>query len=410
MNQNVGLISLGGYLPAKPISEAQKKKLVHYLRTNTSLHPEYINEIEQTGKLPGSVETNFDGWESKPWFGAWVKSLPEKKQANPFQGTKERRRVPMDPVSVRESVIPHPMLPSDAETIAGALAIVNAGVDPDEIDLVLSHAQVPDRPLPTNASLIQHKLGLKNAGAYTVDTCCSTFVTMMEVATALVKSGIKKKVLLVSSILDSIINDKSTYWSVDTGDAALGGIITATEDGTGYLSSFSTSRGECHDGVVFTERPPLLLKKPELGSDHSQHFVTFLNRDSLKKIATNAQRDLKHVVDKALEKTDLSVGDLDFFVTHQPVAWAGNVWREGIGMPEEKFHQTFDKYANIATCSAGVNLLEAIEEGRIKKGDKVLVASSGAGENHIALLMIVPDALIDNLCAPAHAFNGYTSA
>lgn len=395
-NKSVGLISLGGYLPAKELKEDQVEKLVKYLRKHTNLHEWYINEIESTGKLPGDIETNYDGWESKPWYDAWVKSLPEKKQANPFQGTTERRRVPMDPGSVKESVVPHPMLPSDAETIAGALAIVNAGIDPDEIDLVLSHSQVPDRPLPTNASLIQEKLGLKNAGAYSVDTCCSTFVTMMEVATAMVKTGIKKKVLIVSSILDSIINDKSTYWSVDTGDASLAGIITSVEEGEGYLSSFSNSHGDRHDGVVFAERSPMLFKKPELGSDCKQHFVTFLNQESLKRIAKNAQSDLKHAVDQTLEKIDYNIDNIDFFVTHQPVSWAGNAWREAIDIPEEKFFETFEKYANIATCSAGVNLLEAIENNKIKAGDNLLIASSGAGENHIALVMKVPAQLIAN--------------
>lgn len=396
VNKAVGLISMGGYLPAKELTDKQRDALVAYLRKHTKLNEEYIKTIETTGKLPGTVETNYDGWESKPWFEAWVKSLPEKKQKDPFQGTKERRRVPMDPVSIKESVYPHPMIPSDAETIAGALAIVNAGINPDDIDLVLSHSQVPDRPLPTNASLIQHKLGLKNAGAYTVDTCCSTYVTMVEVATAMIKSGIKKNVLIISSIIDSIINDKSTYWSVDTGDASIAGIVSEVNDGEGYLSSYSDSHGDRHDGVVFSERSPLLLKRAELGPDYKQHFVTFLNQDSLKRIARNATTDLKFVVDKALEKINTSVEDLDFFVTHQPVAWAGNAWREAVGVKESKFYQSFEKYGNIATCSAAVNLLEAIEKGLIKSGDKVLMASSGAGENHIAIVMNIPKLLVEN--------------
>lgn len=395
--KNVGIVSMGGYLPAKELKANQKEKLTNYLKANTELPQEYIEHIEQTSTLPGTIETNYDGWESKPWFNAWVQSIPEKKRANPFQGTKERRRVPLDPTSVRESVIAHPMLPSDAETIAGALTIVNSGISPDDIDLVLSHAQVPDRPLPANASLVQHKLGLKNAGAYAVDSCCSSFVTMVEIAVAMIKSGIKKNVLVVSSFIDSHVTDRSTYWSVDTGDGTLGAIVSCTEDGAGYLSSFSNSHGDRHDGVVYQERSPLLLKKTEFGPSYSQHFTTFLNRDSLKTIAKNAQSDMKFVVEKALEKINLTVNELDFFVTHQPVAWAANAWREGVGMPSEKFHETFEKYANIANCSAGVNLLEAIEEGKIKEGDKVLMASSGAGENHIAIVMTIPKVLIENL-------------
>jgi len=393
---SVGLISLGGYLPAKTISERQKKDLVNYLRTHTELNSEYIDSIESTGKLPGRVETNYDGWESQPWFDAWVKSLPEKKQADPFQGTKERRRVPLDPVSVRESIVPHLMRPSDAETIAGALAITNAGINPDQIDLVLSHAQVPDRPIPANASLIQHKLGLKNAGAYGIDTCCSTFVTMIEVASALIKTGVKKNVLIISSYIDSIISDKSAYWSVDAGDASIAGLVCAVDDGDGYISSFSTSHGDRHDGVVLTDRPPMLLKKLEHGPTYSQHFATFLNPKSLKAIAVNAKDDLKFVVDEALKKVSMRVDDIDFMVTHQPVSWAGHAWREAVGVPVNKFHETYEKYGNVATCSSGVNLLEAIEEGKIKEGDNVLIASSGAGENHIAVIMKAPKKLIEN--------------
>ena len=395
-NIHAGLISLGGYLPAKDISKNQSHNLVKYLRRHTELNDEYINTIESTGKLPGSIETNYDGWESRPWFDAWVNSLPEKKQSNPFQGTKERRRVPLDPLSIKQSIIPHPMLPSDAETIASALAITNAEMNPDKIDLVLSHAQVPDRPLPANAPLIQHKLGLKNAGAYAVDTCCSTFVTMTEIAVAMVKAGIKKNILIIASFIDSIVNDKSTYWSVDTGDAAVAGIVSIVETGSGYISSFSNSHGDRHDGVVYMDRSPALFKRLETGPDYSQLFTTFLNYDALKKIAKNAQQDLKFVVDEALKKASMSVEDLDFLVTHQPVSWAAHAWREAIGMPLEKFHETFCRYGNVANCNSGVNLLEAIEKGKIKTGDNILITSSGAGENHIAVIMKVPPRLIDN--------------
>ena len=95
----------------------------------------------------------------------------------------------MDPASLRESVAPHPMLPSDAETLAGALALVNGDLDRDEIDLVIVASQVPDLLLPSNASLVQHKLKLRHAGAYHVDTCCSSFVTMLEIAEGLVEYG-----------------------------------------------------------------------------------------------------------------------------------------------------------------------------------------------------------------------------
>jgi len=147
-NLKAGFISLLAYLPAKKLSAAFTAKLIRFLQTHTLLPDEYVSYIKENQQLPGSVETNDEGWRNKPWFEAWVNSLSEKKQKDPFQGAVERRRVPLDPDSVRNSVYPHPMLPSDAETLACAMAICSANVNPDEIDLVMSHSQVPDHPLP----------------------------------------------------------------------------------------------------------------------------------------------------------------------------------------------------------------------------------------------------------------------
>ena len=395
--KNAGLVSMGGYLPAKNISQSKVKTLINYLRENTLLPEEYVRMIEDTGCMPGSVENNYDGWESKPWFQAWVNNLPGKKKEDPFQGTKERRRVPMDPTSIRESVYPHPMLPSDAETLAGAMAIVNAGIQKDEIDLVMIHSQVRDWSLPANVSLVQHKLKLPYAGAYAVDTCCSSFVTMLELASALVRSGVKKKVLIISSILDSAINDKSDYYSVNTGDAAVAGLVTEVEDGFGYLGSESFSDGSRHDGIVFTRRPPHLIKITGSSPTYEQEFVTFHNQEAVKAIGANAQKDITRVVTNLLKKTGYTTQDIALFVTHQPVAWAANAWREAIGIAPERFYESFEKYGNIATASSAVNLLEGIESGMIQAGEIALVASTGAGENFIGLLERVTPQLIQSV-------------
>ncbi|HKK81373.1 MAG TPA: 3-oxoacyl-[acyl-carrier-protein] synthase III C-terminal domain-containing protein [Prolixibacteraceae bacterium] len=392
-----GFISLSAYMPAKKLSGDFTEKLVRFLRTKTLLPGEYIDYIEQHRVLPGEIETNEDGWGSKPWYDAWVESLPEKKQSDPFQGTEERRRVPLDPESIKKSLFPHPMLPSDAETLAGAMAICSSDINPDDIDLVISHSQVPDHPLPENASLIQHKLKLKNAGAYGVDSCCSSFVTMTELACSYIKSGMKKNILVVSSFIDSHVNDRTTHFSVDTGDGATAAIVSVQTDGNGFISSHSLSHGSRHDGIIYKRREPLLLKKIDSGPDYSQTFVTFYNRVANKEIAKNAATDLKFVVDKSLEKAGLSISDIDFLSTHQPVVWAGDVWRESIGIPENKFFQTFKKYGNVATCSAPVNLLESMESGLTKSGDKVIFASSGAGENHICVIMELSKTLVDNV-------------
>lgn len=392
---SVGLISMGGYLPGKEVPTKIREHLAEFLKKETLLYSEYIAEI-QAGHFPGKVETNYDGWESKPWFEAWVRSLPPKKQNDPFQGAKERRRVPLDPVSIKKSTVPHPMLASDAETLAGATAIFNCGIQKEKIDLVLVSSLVPDRHVPLNASLVQHKLKLPNAAAYNVDTCCSSFITMTEVAVSLINAGIKKNVLLVCSSLDSQINDRSTYYSVDTGDAAVAAIVSKVEDGFGYLGSHSTSHGSRHAAIIFQKRPPELLMTTSQGANYEQECVTFYDQTLCKEIAANALNDMVEVAGETLKKANLSVADVDFLLTHQPVAWAANAWREAIGVSSDKFYESFEKYGNIACCSAPVNLLEALEKGMISEGDRVMMVSSGVGENHIALLQKVSPLLIRN--------------
>lgn len=327
MTENAGLISIGGYLPAKSIPESQRERLVHFLASETLLPVDYIDQIRITGRLPGRIETNEDGWKNQPWFDAWLRNLPKSKRQEPFQGTKERRRVPLDPRSLKESLVPHPMLPSDAETLAGALAIIHSGVPKDDIELLLVHSQIPDRPLPPNASLVQYKLKLKNAGAYSVDSCCSSFVTMLEIASSMIKAGTRNTILIVCSYIDSHVIDRSNYYSVNTGDAAAAAIVSMVPRGFGYISSASTSHGNRHEGIILQRRSPKLLHKTGLGADYSQEFTTFYDLAACKEISSNAERDMVEVVSKALQKTDLTIGDVDFLVTHQPVAWAAKAWR-----------------------------------------------------------------------------------
>jgi 3-oxoacyl-[acyl-carrier-protein] synthase-3 len=174
-------------------------------------------------------------------------------------------------------------------------------------------------------------------------------------------------------------------------------LISETDAGSGYIASFSTSHGSRHDGIILQRRPPALFKSVGHGHILEEIFVTFYNQEANREIATNAQKDMVEVVNGALMKAGLSIRDVDFFVTHQPVHWAGNAWREALGIPGDRFFETFEKYGNIANCSAPVNLLEAIEGNLIREGDTVLIASSGAGENHIAVLERIALSLVQSL-------------
>ena len=392
-----GLVAIGGYLPAQPVPREKRARLTGFLRRYTPLAPQYIDPIETEGKLPGFIETNAMGWSSQPWFQAWLERLPEKKRSDPFAGTRERRRVPLDPNSVATCIHPHAMLSSDAETLAGAYAIVNAGIDRESIDLVMVSSLVPDRHVPLNASLVQHKLSLPAAGAYNVDTCCSSFITMVELAESLVRAGVKNNVLVVASAIDSLINDHSTYHSPYTADAAVAAVISRVEDGFGYMGSHSSSQGSRHRAIVFRTRSPYLHERTAQGPSYEQEFVTFLDPALIREIGAHAQEDVARVARAALERAGIRNTDIGFLVTHQPVAWAANAWREAIGVPKDRFLESYETLANMACASVPANLLLALDQQLVHAGEPLLMVSSGVGENHIALVERVTKRLVNSV-------------
>lgn len=391
-----GLIGLGGYIPGKPISPERRQPLVRYLRSRTPLPEEYVAPIERDGVLPGTVETNESGWERQPWFPAWLERLPEKKRKDPFSGSKERRRVPLDPYSVSHSLHPHPMLASDAEVIAGALAIVSTHTDPDEIDLVMTTTMVPDRHVPLNACLVQHKLGLRRAGAYNIDSCCSSFVTMTEVAAGLIASGIKRRILLIASYIGSFVIDRSEYYSPCAGDAVVAGVMTRVEPGTGYLGSHATSHGELHAAIVHVQRKPFLHVASNFSPTYEKEYVTFFDQQLCQKVAEKSKEYIAEVGQAALAKVGMAAGDVRLLVTHQPILWAPYAWRDAIGVPADSLFETYERYGNIACASVPANLLEAIEAKRLAAGETVLMVSPGAGENHIAVVERATPELVAN--------------
>jgi 3-oxoacyl-[acyl-carrier-protein] synthase-3 len=393
-----GVVSAGAYLPAKSISSGQALRLSAFLQDHTRVPRVFARYVATEKRLPGTVETNEEGWMSKPWFEAWVQTLPPGKQKDPFLGTKERRRVPPDPDSLRQSIHPHPMLSTHAEAIAAAIAIVNGPVSPEDIDLVLGYSQIPDQ-LPSTASALQDCLKLRGAGAYGVDTCCSTFVTMIDLASSLVRSGQCNHVLCACSHIASHVHDPSEYCCVRLGDGAVAAVVSAVPEGQGYVASHATSDGSVHDAVQMVRRRPSLLRRTAMGPTYEQNLVTFANKDACKVIASTSNERMRGMARALLERGRCSVEDLDFFVTHQPVEWAGRAWCDALGIDENRFYESFERYGNIGCASVGANFCEALEQGRIGAGDLVLLASSGAGENHVGVLERVSPALVEAMRA-----------
>lgn len=320
--------------------------------------------------MPEKVVTN-DYWNDKEFV-----NLPSRKSREScFKGIEERRFFPKE------------MLPSDAESEAGKRALINAGVKPEEIDLLLVHSMVPDEVIPGNASLVQHKMGLINAGAWNMDTCCSSFVSMLISASSLIATGTFRKILIITSIFHSKILDENDYLSVVIGDGAGAVVMGEVSEDKGYLASHVTSDGYFHDAFTVRERMPLVC-------DYKRHYeaapfknLMTTNPEKTREMGKRTIEFMTPVMNTALEKASAKASDIDFFFSHQPVYWAHDAWREVLGLSQEKSYQTFNIYGNLASTSIPASMYHALQENKISDGDLVLFASSGAGENHAALVM-----------------------
>lgn len=321
--------------------------------------------------MPPEVRTN-DWWVQN----GLLQHVPEKHRADPFQKIKERR-------------VTDPSLePSDIEALAARNALAHAGLPKEEVDLVMVHSFVPDRQVPLNASLVQHKLGLTRAAAWNVDTCCSSFITMMIIAASMVRSGMYRNILIVNSVVHSRILDYTEHISVVPGDGASAVVVGPVSEGYGYRGFHCTSDGSLHDAITIEVRPPRYRERKHYEPSLEQPFATFNNPEAIARVGKESLHEMAVVMDGALRNAGMKRSDLDFIVTHQPSYWAAQAWAESIGLtdPDQRY-DTYSKYGNLASVGVPVNLEEAHRLGKLRKGMKVMMASSGVGINHAACVV-----------------------
>jgi 3-oxoacyl-[acyl-carrier-protein] synthase-3 len=321
--------------------------------------------------IPENVIKN-NYWDDKPFL-----NLPKNKEREDvFIGIQERRYFSLDTKA------------SDVETEAGKKALENAGLKPEDIDLVICHSMIPDEIVPNNASLVQYKLGLVNAGAWNMDTCCSSFITMFICASNMIKAGTFKKILIITSIMHSKIIDENDYLSPHAGDGASAVVMGEVSEGRGYLSCDVSSHGYYHDSFTVRERYPLAAQyRASHESSPARNLMT-TNPVKTREMGRKSIDHMTPIMLNALSKASLTSNDLDFFFSHQPCNWAHDAWRDSIKVPSEKSLQTFHLYGNLASTSIPTSMFHAIQEGKIKDGDVIMLASSGAGENHASAIFV----------------------
>lgn len=268
---------------------------------------------------------------------------------------------------------------SDMGKIAAERAIEAAGIDRNDIDLLIVATMTPDMPFPSTACLIQSKLGLPGIVAFDVQAACSGFVYAINVANSMLASGNFKKALVIGSEkMSSILDFEDRTTCVLFGDGAGAVVLSAeTSDSstqTGILGGIGGSDGS----------DPSLLQQPGGGSaipasiesiDQRLHFVK-MNGKEIFKLAV---RIMGQVSTDIVERFNYTTSDLNLIIPHQANIRIIESLAKRLNIPMASFYNNLEHYGNTSAASVPIALDEAVRGGRIQSGDLVLLVAFGAG-------------------------------
>lgn len=272
---------------------------------------------------------------------------------------------------------------SDMSLKAAEKALADAGVAPEEIDLIIVATASPDHAFPSTACLIQDRIGAKNAAAFDLSAGCSGFVYSLGVASQMVKSGLYNKALIIGAeTLSRIMNWKDRNTCVLFGDGAGAAVIGVVEDSFGVLGIDLGSDGS---GGKYLFQPAGGSRKPASEETVANHEHTIhMNGPEVFKFAIQI---MGKTAKRALAKAGMKPEEIDLLVPHQANMRIITSAAKRLKAPMEKVWVNVDKYANTSAASIPIALCEAQQAGALKKGDNVLLVGFGAGLTWAAIVL-----------------------
>ncbi|MFH0913564.1 MAG: beta-ketoacyl-ACP synthase III [Candidatus Omnitrophota bacterium] len=263
---------------------------------------------------------------------------------------------------------------SDLAVNAAREALKNAGLKAQEIDLIIVATITPDMQFPSTACFVQAALGAKNAACFDISAACAGFVYAIVIAQQFIARGAYQNVLVVGAeVLSSITDWKDRNTCVLFGDGAGAAVLSQVKSG-GILSAHLGTDGAMTDLLMLPaggSRNPATHKT----IDKRLHYLK-MEGNEIFKLAVKIMTDAAQV---ALKKAGLECKDIDLVIPHQANIRIILAMAKRLGLPEDRVYLNIKKYGNMSSASTATALCEAVKEGRIKKGDIVLLDAFGAG-------------------------------
>jgi 3-oxoacyl-[acyl-carrier-protein] synthase-3 len=265
---------------------------------------------------------------------------------------------------------------SDLAAEAARDAIAQAGITPADIDFIVVGTTTPDMMFPSTACLVQDKIGATRAWGFDLGAACSGFTYALTTAASFVRGGSSKHALVIGAdVMSSIIDYTDRTTCVLFGDGAGAVVVSRSQEpGLGLIDFLHEVDGSGGPALCMPAGGSKLPASHET-VDKRQHYV---HQDG-QTVFRFAVRKNEEICRRLLERNGLTAADIDLFVSHQANKRIIENTAERIGLPPEKVVVNIQEYGNTTAATIPLALHDAVKEGRLKKGDLVLLASVGAG-------------------------------
>ncbi len=259
--------------------------------------------------------------------------------------------------------------------VAGRRAVAVAGLEPDDIDLILVATLTPDYYMPSTAALVKEAIGNTRAAAMDVAAACSGFVYGFATARAYVQAGIARHVLVIGAeLLTRFLDYSDRGTCILFGDGAGAIVVSASEEPVGPSGVELTTEPQ---GAYMIWLPAGGSKSPASAATvtRGEHYIRMEGKETYR----FATKTLASTALAAIRKAGLDPSEIDLFIPHQANIRIIEAVAKGLDLPMSKMFVNVDRYGNTSAASIPLALAEAVDSGRVALGDKVVIVAFGAG-------------------------------